>query len=244
MSKSLAERRLLATQRRFNRNPRIQQMYNANLMEYLTLGHMERLLPNEKPRYFLPHHPVIKESSSTLKVRTVFDASAKTSNGVSLNDILHVGPTIQPDLFDQLLRWRRFRYAFSGDIEKMYRQVKINPFHALFQCILVIEPETQQIETYKLTTVTFGTASAPFQAIRAIDEIGKRVESTNPQLSEAIRTCFYVDDFLGTTDTVAEACHVRAQMTDELAKYGFNLRKWKANDPQILENVDEKEREK
>lgn len=242
-SKVMATKRLLSTQRRFTKNPIVQQMYNENLMEYLTLGHMEKLQLNEKPRYFLPHHPVIKESSSTTKVRTVFDASAKTSNGVSLNDILYVGPTIQPELFDQLLQWRRFRYAFSGDIEKMYRQVKINPDHALFQCILVIEPETKQIETYKLTTVTFGTASAPFQAIRAINEIGKRVETTNPRLGATIRTNFYVDDYLGTTDSIDEAREIQNRITAELSKYGFKLRKWKANDAKILAGVSDTERE-
>lgn len=129
-SRSQAEKRLLANQRRFKRNPLVKIPYDQNLNEYLTLGHMVELKENESARCFLPHHPVIKESSSTTKVRTVFDASAKTSNGKSLNDILHVGPTIQPDLFDLLIQWRRGRYAYSGDIEKMYRMVWINPSHA------------------------------------------------------------------------------------------------------------------
>lgn len=86
-SKLMAERRFFSTYRRYNKNPSIQQMYNENLMEYW-LGHMEKLKPNEIPRYYLPHHSVVKKSSTTTKVRTVFDASAKTSNGFSLNDIL------------------------------------------------------------------------------------------------------------------------------------------------------------
>jgi len=40
-----------------------------------------------KTCYFLPHHPVSKETSSTTKTRVVFDGGAKTSNGLSLNDI-------------------------------------------------------------------------------------------------------------------------------------------------------------
>lgn len=65
---------------------------------------MREIESHEIARCFLPHHLVVKESSSTTKVRTVFDASAKTTNGRSLNDILYVGPTIQPDLFDLLIK--------------------------------------------------------------------------------------------------------------------------------------------
>lgn len=48
-------------------------------------------------------HLVYKESSSTTKVRVVFDASAKSSTGVSLNDMLLVGPTVHSTLTDVLL---------------------------------------------------------------------------------------------------------------------------------------------
>lgn len=40
-----------------------------------------------------------KPDSLTTQVRVVFDASAKTSNGVSLNDKLLTGPNLQGDLF-------------------------------------------------------------------------------------------------------------------------------------------------
>lgn len=242
-SRRQAERRLRSSQRRFAGNPEAKCAYDKNLEEYLTLGHMREVEEDETPRNFLPHHPVIKASSSTTKVRTVFDASAKTTNGSSLNDILYVGPTIQPDLFDLLIQWRRFRYAFCGDIEKMYRQVWVKPEHALFQCILWQHPKSTEVKVYKLLTVTFGTASAPFQAIRAVDEIGIRAQSKDPELGEAIRKQFYVDDFISNTNTLEEAISLRQRATSELAGYGFNLRKWKANDERILEGLTDGDRE-
>lgn len=74
----------------------------------------------------MPHHPVLKEDNLTTKVRVVFDASLKTSTGVSLNDTLMIGPTIQEDLWNIILRFRIWLYVMSADAEKMYRQVRVD----------------------------------------------------------------------------------------------------------------------
>lgn len=243
-SYSMAKNRLKSLQRKLSKDSKLEHQYNESLQEYLTLGHMSKASDSDTPFVCLPHHAVIKESSSTTKVRGVFDASAKTSNGKSLNDVLFVGPTIQSDLFELLIRWRRFQFAFSGDIEKMYRQVRVNPKHTNFQSILWQSPGENQIQRYKLETVTFGTASAPFQAIRALHEIAHQVKHLNPIIAANILLKFYVDDYLGCEKTVEEACSVRKELTRILAEFGFNLRKWKASHEEILDGVPEKDREK
>jgi len=48
----------------------------------------------------MPHHGIVKETSSTTKLRVVFNGSEKSSNGVSFNDIMMAGPKVQDDLFD------------------------------------------------------------------------------------------------------------------------------------------------
>ena len=68
--------------------------------------------------YFLPHHPVYKETNTTTKTQGVFDGGAKTSNGMSINDILQVGPTVQQDLYSIVLRFRIRQVCFIADIEK------------------------------------------------------------------------------------------------------------------------------
>lgn len=172
------------------------------------------------------------------------DASAKTQNGKSLNDWLCVGPTIQPDLIELLIQWRRFEFAFSGDIEKMYRQVLINPEHAKFQCILHQLPGETEIKRFKLLTVTFGTASAPFQAIAALNHVGEEIKEKKPHIAEDIQRHFYVDDFLGCKKSIAEAKSVRNELTEALAQYGFKIRKWKANNEEILNDISDHDKEK
>lgn len=75
----------------------------------------------------MPHHPVIKVTSETTNVRIVFDASAKTSNNISLNDLLMIGSTFQPKLLTQILKFRVHRYIITADIKKMYLQILLHP---------------------------------------------------------------------------------------------------------------------
>ena len=86
--------------------------------------------------FYLPHHCVIKDASSTTKLRVPFNASAKSASGVSLNDRLIVGAQLQKDLFGILIRFRCHQVALSAYIAKMYRQVQLDDgdkdFHRVF----------------------------------------------------------------------------------------------------------------
>jgi hypothetical protein len=55
-----------------------------------------------------------------------FDGSCHSSNGLSLNDTLLIGPTVQQNLYSIVLRFRTYHIAFTADIAKMYRQVRIH----------------------------------------------------------------------------------------------------------------------
>jgi len=80
---------------------------------------------NAKGKYCIPHQSVIRDASLTTKGRVVFDASPKTTNKKCLNDIMWIGPRVHKDIFDIILKWRRWLYVVSADIEKMYRQINI-----------------------------------------------------------------------------------------------------------------------
>lgn len=66
---------------------------------------------NGNHEYFLPHHDVYRSESITTKLRVVFNASSKTSNGKSLNQIQMVGPVLQDDLISIFLRFRMHKYV-------------------------------------------------------------------------------------------------------------------------------------
>ena len=113
---------------------------------------------------------MIKESSRTTKLRVVFDGSAPTTTGVSLNDVLHTVPKLQDDIFLILLRFRFYQYVITGDVEKMYRQFLVRPEDRKFQQILWRNSDGE-VDTYQLNTVTFGLSAAPYLAIRCLKQL-------------------------------------------------------------------------
>ena len=51
------------------------------------------------------HRPVIRESAETIKIRIVYDASAKAcQTSTNLNECLETGPPLQNQLWDILMR--------------------------------------------------------------------------------------------------------------------------------------------
>ena len=98
--------------------------------------------------YYLPMHGVSKESSSTTKLRVVFDASAKTTTGISLNDTLMVGPTLFPNLSEILVRFRTYSVAITAYISKMYRAVEICEKDRDFHIFVWKPDKTSTIQDY------------------------------------------------------------------------------------------------
>ncbi|XP_075148904.1 uncharacterized protein LOC142222573 [Haematobia irritans] len=185
-----ALQRFRGLEKKLNRQPELKKQYVQFMNEYSALKHMSQVptLPKNSLVYFLPHHCVLKEHSTTTKLRVVFDGSAKTTTGVSLNDVLFVGPTIQQKLFHTLLRFRLFKIALSGDISKMYRCVRMSDPDNYLQCILWRSDPADDIKIYKLDTVTYGTKPAAFLAMHQLsfDE-----EKSHPLGSQIIRRDFY-----------------------------------------------------
>ncbi|XP_043866487.1 uncharacterized protein LOC122757666 [Drosophila mojavensis] len=168
-----ARHRFLNLEKKLSRLPHIKSQYSAFLKEYLELGHMSRVPLNSFHlcRYFLPHHCVLKDDSTTTKLRVVFDGSASTTTGHSLNDILMSGPVIQPKLVDILLRFRSYPVALTGDICKMYRCVKVPEPDSYLQCILWRNSPDDELEVFRLDTVTYGTKPASFLSVRAMHQL-------------------------------------------------------------------------
>lgn len=226
-SYTLAKKRFLSLERKLERLPEFKRMYTNFMREYHDLGHMSKVTTCSQPNYYLPHHGVIKESSSTTKLRVVFDASAVTSSNKSLNDIQFPGPALQNDIFSILLRFRQYKFVACADVEKMFRQVLIQSDQRSLQLILWRENPTDPLETYQLNTVTYGTASAPYLSMRCIRQLA--LECDDDVIARVITQDIFVDDLISGDDDYHNLLRICEKTSQILHSGCFPLRKWKFN---------------
>ena len=182
-SRSQAVRRFLPLERSLNVKEQFAE-FEAVMKEYMDLQHAEIVPVDdlEKPQhmvFYLPMHAVYKQSSSTTKVRAVFDASAKSSSGVSLNDTLLVGPTVHPPLVDV---FRLHRVALTADVSKMYWAVELTNDNKDLHRFVWRSNLSEPLSDYRMTRLTFGISASSFAANMAINPLAtKRACANNCQ---------------------------------------------------------------
>ena len=211
----------------------------------LDLGHAELISadePTPAQSFYLPMHSVSKQTSTSTRLRVVFDGSASTSSGVSLNNSLHVGPTLHPTLGKILMTFRTYPVAVSADISKMYQEVELaEPDRDLHRFIWRPTPQ-DPIQDYRMNRVTFGVSASPYLAIGTLQQTAVDHGQDHPVASYHISHSFYVDDLLAGAETVDKALELYASLRTVLSKGGFNLCKWRSSS--VLDSIPTDLREK
>ncbi|XP_055588728.1 uncharacterized protein LOC129741053 [Uranotaenia lowii] len=217
-SRVIATKRFLSLEKRLSMDSELKRLYSEFIHEYQSLGHMSEVIDSSSQLnevcYYLPHHAVLKPESTTTKLRVVFDASCKSSTGVSLNDALMVGPVVQDELIDIVLRFRLCKFAIVADIAKMYRMIQVQKSDQKLQKILWRDSTDQPLRTYELLTVTYGTASAPYLATKCLQVLADQGSKTHPLASKILSRCFYVDDMLAGVDSIEEGVQLVKEMSE------------------------------
>ncbi|CAB0040783.1 unnamed protein product [Trichogramma brassicae] len=184
--------------------------------------------------YFLPHHAVVKESSTTTRVRPVFNASARNAAGHSLNENLLTGPNLLPQLVLVLAHWRCYPIAFVADVSKMSLQVRLHPEDWKLQSILWREDPRKSIEYYVLTTVTFGCGPSAYLASRTLRKLAEDDGNKFPLVPPIVHHEMYMDDVLSGAFDLNTESEKRRHLCSLFSAGGFSLAKWMTNDPELL----------
>ncbi|XP_036143399.1 uncharacterized protein LOC118645797 [Monomorium pharaonis] len=244
-SRLTAERLFNSISRRLNADATLSNDYNDFMREYIILEHMRKAPPADRTNHqcvYIPHHPVIRKDSVTTRLRVVFNASCATSNGTSLNDHLLTGPKLQKDLPAIVLLWCHFKFVYTADITKMYRQILIDPRDLDYQRILWKGDPSEGPIDYQLLTVTYGMNCAPFLALRVIKCLTDDDGHMFPRAVPILRHQTYVDDVLFGGDNIDSVQESREQLVALLRRRKFELRKWASNSPKLLADIDPSER--
>ena len=131
-----AKKRYFSLERKFNKSLDLRKRYNEVMRDYLAKGFISLVPPHQdstQSGFYLPHWPVIRDDKVTTKLRVVLDASAKTDNNLSLNDMLHTGCNLQADIFNLLINIRMFSIAFVADVKQMYLCIGVHASHRKYK---------------------------------------------------------------------------------------------------------------
>lgn len=235
-SRDIALKRLESLWARLSRDQKYQKLYTEFLNEYKNLNHMSEVKDNIEPEgaYYMPHHGVYKPEKSTTKLRTVFNASTLTSSGKSLNSIQYNGGVIQDDLFSLLVRFRKHLFAFTADIRQMYRMINVDESQRHLQRILWKEDVNEPVKVYQLNTVTYGTVSAPFLAMRTLKQIAIDEGKNFPIAATVLSNDLYMDDILSGANTLEGAKTLQHQLIEILKTAQMSLHKWCGNTYELI----------
>ena len=216
--------------------------FNTVMDEYFEMNHAELVSDRDFERatqgvFYLPMHAVRKESSTTTKLRVVFDASVKSASGVSLNDLLLVGPTVHPSIMDVLLQFRFHHVALITDVSRMYRVIELSESDRDLHRFVWRKSPKEPLKDYRMTRVTFGISASAFAANMSIKQNAVDFAHQYPLAVKAVNESFYVDDGLTGADTIEKAIELQKQLQDLFTKGQFTLRKWNSSNPVVLQHI-------
>ena len=246
-NRALAEGRLQALKRRFNRDPGLEEKYRSVIDDYVTKGYARQLNEEEaskrsKITWYLPHHPVLNVNKPN-KVRVVFDAAAKF-DGTSLNDRLYHGPDLTNNLVGVLIRFREEETAFTAEVEAMFHQVKVLPEDAdALRFLWWNASSNLPPNEYQMFVHIFGATSSPCCANKALRQTADDNKGRySPEVIKTVHRNFYVDGVLKSAPTTEKVIWLVDQLTMLLSEGGFHLTKFTSNNRQVLKALPQEER--
>ena len=119
----------------------------------------------------------------------------------------------------------------------MYRAIFIHPDQRKLQRIVWKEGAREPVKTYELTTVTYGTKSAPFLATRTLKQLADDEGKKFPLAEQVLLNDMYMDDVLSGAETLHDAKELQCQLVGIFEKAGMILHKWCSNNQSLNQNT-------
>ena len=208
---ALSKRHLEHSLKRLQRNPDLLKGYDNIIQEQERNGIVEAVVHvNAKAGqlHYIPHQEVVRQDKETTKVRVVYDASAKTRNRASLNDLLQNGPCLLPKIFDILIRFRCYKYAVTSDIKSAFLNIKVTEEDCDFLRFLWIddiEKDNPELVVKRFTTLIFGMNCSPLLLGATIAHHMEKYSDTFKDIVCKFLADLYMDDCISGAQTEKDA---------------------------------------
>ena len=230
--------RRLTTSMKLKNQPEILKQCDGVIREQLHSGLVEKVPQDQIPPpgdvHYLPHRTVVRLDRDTTKVRVVYDASSKVF-GPSLNDCLHIGPS---------LNLRVHEVALRADIEKAFLNIQIDPEHRdLVRSLWVEDPtkEIPEVMVLRFARVVFVVNSSPFLLNATIRHHLNTCLPVDSALARELLKSLYVDDYVSGNGDVDIAFKLSKKIKLCLKSGGFNIRKLRSNSQRLLRSLEQDE---
>ena len=233
---SVASKRLEALMRRFGSNPTGLATYHEQFQTYVQEGFIEPASPDYKGvRVYLPHRDIVRVDAASTKCRPVFDGSSHHKGTPSLNEALEVGPNLNPELMEVLLRFRMYPSAWTADITKAFLQIELKAEDSqVIRFLWYTDPsDPTTLTEYAWKRLPFGLTSSPFILRAVLFKHLKSYEEQYPETVRQLRKQLYVDDWLGGADSTEEAVKRVTEAISILKDAKMELAKWITNDKEL-----------
>ncbi|GFU26661.1 integrase catalytic domain-containing protein [Trichonephila clavipes] len=138
-----------------------------------------------------------------------------------------------------MVRFRKHKYAFTSDIEKLFRMINIHPEQSCLQRILWKKGIGKPIKTYELTTVTYGTVSAPYLATRTLKQLAMDEANNFPLAAPVGMSDCYMNAILSRSESIEQVIELQHQLIEMFNTARMHLHKWCGSLPEITSNLQE-----
>lgn len=239
-NRDITEKKFYALERRLEKNPELYNEYSKVIDKEEEKGYIEIVSPEEEDdtECLLSHFPVIRRDRQTTKCRKVVNASESINGDYkSLNDYILIGPALQANGWEMMIRFRRRKIAVVCDIQEMFMRILNRKDERKYFRFLWRKKRTDPLRMYQFTRVIFGVACAPLQANFVAQEHARRNLDKYPAAANAVLNNTYVDDMMVSVQTEKEGVELYHQSIELWSGANMNPRKWMSNSQTVRDEI-------
>ena len=152
--------------------------------------------------------------------------------------MINQGPKLQRELFDVLLRFRRYPVAIACDISEMYLKIRLYPQDKSCHRFLWRDLDASKLPSvYKFTRLVFGINASPFLAQCVSQSHAMLFRQSHPRASETILKSTYMDDSMDSVLNKVEGINLYKELSELWKLARMHTHKWLSNSTAVMKEI-------